>query len=92
MISPRRLGRAAVQKQDESSIPLLCRHLLVEALGQGFVEIAPCHGNGIDRLGRPGKGLIESCVRRGIFLHRFAVARVDAEAPVHGRTAGRHLP
>jgi hypothetical protein len=71
MISTRRFGRAAVQKQEAGAIPLLNRHLFVAAPGLGFVEIAPCQGDGISRLGWPGEGLVETCLGRGFFQGRF---------------------
>ena len=92
MISPRRLGRAAVETQDESSIALLHRHFLVKAPGQGFVQIAPCHGDGIGRLGRPGEGFVETCLGQGFFQRRFPFRAYRRKRPVHCQTAGRHLP
>ncbi len=59
----------AIEKQDEPAIPFLCGCLLVEAPRQGFIEIAPRHGDGIDRRVRPEEGLVMAFVRRGFFRH-----------------------
>lgn len=57
IIAARSLGRTAIERQGETSFSFLRDGFLVEAPGQGFIELPPRHGDGIGRRVRLGEGL-----------------------------------